>query len=436
MTPTGNFSINKLFKKKQMKYSIMTFLLLTTQFVTAQITWAKSSSNLILTKTINLFEGTAVGSPSVIDEGDTLKMLYAAGGTDTKGRISYAYSLNGTTWTKYNNATPVFDVGGTGNWDSHFLDTPDWLKDGIGYKMYYFGDNDNNAVGGAIGLATSNDGVNWVRSSNQPILLPGNPGEWDGLYIESPSVLYDGVSYFMWYSGIDTSYQVKIGVATSPDGINWTKYAGNPVIDGGSIYSWEGFSVATPTIIKRNNQFEMWYCGVSYYDILDNSTVDTIKIGYATSTNGLNWTKHPANPVMSTYDNPYNINESRGPWTPDVVFRPLENKYYMWYETAYGFGLATANDNFLPTNQINSSTEIFNLYPNPFSSLTTLQTDKLLANATLTVYNSFGQTVQQIKNISGQTVTLSRDNLPSGLYLVRLTQDNKVIAIDKLVVSD
>lgn len=419
-----------------MKYSLTTLLFLTTQLLTAQLTWTKSDSNLIFIKTINVFEETAIGSPSIIDEGDTLKMLYAASGADTKGRISYAYSLNGTTWTKYNNATPVFDVGSIGNWDSHFLDTPDWIIDSSGYKMYYFGDNDNNAVGGAFGLATSTDGINWVRSGTQPILSPGNPGEWDGLYIESPSVLYDGVSYFMYYSGIDTTYKVRIGVATSLDGINWTKYSGNPVIDCDSIYSWDGLSVATPTVIKRNSQFEMWYCGASYYDILDNNNIDTIKIGYATSVNGLNWTKYSTNPIMSTYDNPYNTNEIRGPWAPDVVFRPLENEYYMWYETAYGFGLATSNDNFLLTNDITNSTEIFNIYPNPLFSSTTLKANKFLKNATLTVYNCFGQIVTELKNISGHTITLSRDNLPSGIFFIQLTEDNRIITMQKIIITD
>jgi len=79
---------------------------------------------------------------------------------------------------------------------------------------------------------------------------------------------------------------------------------------------------------------------------------------------------------------------------------------------------------------------LISISPNPFCSLTTLQTDNPLRNATLTVYNCFGQTVKQIKNISGQTVILSRDNLASGLYFVRLTQDSKVIAVDKLVITD
>ena len=76
------------------------------------------------------------------------------------------------------------------------------------------------------------------------------------------------------------------------------------------------------------------------------------------------------------------------------------------------------------------------IFPNPFSSQAVLQADNLLKGATLTVYNCFGQTVKQIKNISGQAVTLLRDNLPSGLYFIRLTEENKIIAVDKLVISD
>jgi D-alanyl-D-alanine carboxypeptidase len=74
--------------------------------------------------------------------------------------------------------------------------------------------------------------------------------------------------------------------------------------------------------------------------------------------------------------------------------------------------------------------------PNPFSMQTTLRTDNALQNATLTVYNSSGQTVKQIKNINGQTVVLLRDNLASGLYFIRLTEDNKIIVVDKLVITD
>lgn len=95
-------------------------------------------------------------------------------------------------------------------------------------------------------------------------------------------------------------------------------------------------------------------------------------------------------------------------------------------------------DNIIYTNSINEEnlSNAFVIFPNPFSTQTVLQTDNPLKSATLTVDNCLGQTVKQIRNISQQTITLNRDNLPSGLYFVRLTQDNKVIAAGKLVIAD
>lgn len=95
----------------------------------------------------------------------------------------------------------------------------------------------------------------------------------------------------------------------------------------------------------------------------------------------------------------------------------------------------TANCFIASVNELVNSNKI-KIYPNPFSSLTILQTDNILHNATLTVDNIFGQTVKQIKNINGQTITFNRDNLANGLYFIRLTEENKIITADKLVITD
>jgi hypothetical protein len=81
-------------------------------------------------------------------------------------------------------------------------------------------------------------------------------------------------------------------------------------------------------------------------------------------------------------------------------------------------------------------TEYTLIYPNPFSSQTTLSTAEQLKNATLTMDNCFGQTVKEINNINGQTVVLTRDNLATGLYFARLTQSNQIIKTVKLVIVD
>lgn len=76
------------------------------------------------------------------------------------------------------------------------------------------------------------------------------------------------------------------------------------------------------------------------------------------------------------------------------------------------------------------------IFPNPFSSQTILKANGIFKNASLTVYNAFGQQVKQINNIKGETVTLYRDNLPSGLYFFRVIQDNKTISTNKLIITD
>lgn len=85
--------------------------------------------------------------------------------------------------------------------------------------------------------------------------------------------------------------------------------------------------------------------------------------------------------------------------------------------------------------EINENNTV-SIYPNPFSSKTILKTDNILHNATLTVDNIFGQTVKEINNVSGQSLVLSRDNLASGLYFIRLAEDNQLIATKKIIITD
>ncbi len=84
----------------------------------------------------------------------------------------------------------------------------------------------------------------------------------------------------------------------------------------------------------------------------------------------------------------------------------------------------------------NVNNVISSVLPNPFNNTTTIQTVRDLNNVTLTIYNSFGKMVKQVTNISGQSVSISRDNLISGLYLIRLSEENRIIAIEKLLIID
>ena len=76
------------------------------------------------------------------------------------------------------------------------------------------------------------------------------------------------------------------------------------------------------------------------------------------------------------------------------------------------------------------------IYPNPFSTETILETEEPFQNVTLTMYNSLGQKVQQLKNVSGTSVVLQRDNLPGGLYFLQLSQDNSILRTMRLLIAE
>jgi hypothetical protein len=83
-----------------------------------------------------------------------------------------------------------------------------------------------------------------------------------------------------------------------------------------------------------------------------------------------------------------------------------------------------------------NSDKNISVFPNPFISSTTIKTFDNLKNAILTIYNSYGIALKQINNISGKTVTLFRENLPNGVYFIRMIDENKTIAVEKLIITD
>jgi photosystem II stability/assembly factor-like uncharacterized protein len=76
------------------------------------------------------------------------------------------------------------------------------------------------------------------------------------------------------------------------------------------------------------------------------------------------------------------------------------------------------------------------IYPNPFSTFTTMKLDKNLKNGALKIYNLIGQQVAELNGLNGQTITLYRDNLQNGMYLVQIIQDKQIIKSSKIIIND
>jgi len=98
--------------------------------------------------------------------------------------------------------------------------------------------------------------------------------------------------------------------------------------------------------------------------------------------------------------------------------------------------ISAVNPEFCTSTKESYPNEHITVYPNPFSTEAILKADNNFKKATLTYYNSLGQLVKQVKNISGETIILQRDDLPGGLYFLQLTQDNHSIKTFKIILTD
>ena len=116
---------------------------------------------------------------------------------------------------------PVFTRGEPGSWDEGSVMQPSVLVVDGHYVMYYAG---FGKQGNGIGRATSSDGVVWTRDP-EPLLTPSE--SWEREHLTRPDVVRTGDGFVMLYGNRSGSNR---GVATSRDGVAWTKFAGNPVI--------------------------------------------------------------------------------------------------------------------------------------------------------------------------------------------------------------
>ena len=52
-----------------------------------------------------------------------------------------------------------------------------------------------------IGMASSQDGISWTTCDNNPVVVPGLPGTWNGNDLRNPRVIYENDTLKMWYHG-------------------------------------------------------------------------------------------------------------------------------------------------------------------------------------------------------------------------------------------
>jgi len=192
-----------------------------------------------------------------------------------------------------------------------------------------------------IGYGLSNaqtDG--WQKYDGNPVMYYGSPGSWDDFNVYAVDVMFvddstsgkpADVKYYMWYSGTSFTRNSKdIGFATSRDGINWSRYVGNPVINNGGFGYWDYERINAPSVLydQEEGVWKMWYAGYSSY-------FAGFGIGYATSDNALAWEKYEHEEDDSIRGLVFDASGFADDFDGYSVFSPevlkINGKYHMWY---------------------------------------------------------------------------------------------------------
>jgi len=248
------------------------------------------------------------------------------------GCASQKEQISKFNWVKYS-GNPIIYEGKKGEWNQMMGD-PFVMRDESMYKMW-FGANmpiDEKKSLTQVGYAESKDGIKWGIHP-EPVLRVGARETYDATVVETPTVVKDETGYHMWYSSVNKfggdgdEGIYRIGHATSNNGINWTKDKNNPVIKAGDLTKgeWNSWASVDPTVIKEDGIFKMWFIGITYNP--PNYETMSYGIGYATSADGSNWELYSNNPVLEVYNGPY---ENK---VINSAFFVLNNeKYYeLWY---------------------------------------------------------------------------------------------------------
>lgn len=228
-------------------------------------------------------------------------------------------STDGSTWS-LNPVTPVFTVGGPGEWDMGGAETPSVVYFNGAWHLFYTGYPDawptNSPFNFRIGHAVSPDGVTWTRDAN-PIAGPSDPAATFYQYIVAepgPAVL--GNTLFVYFSavGVDTTLGTtlqSVGVITTTDGTSWTQPV-QALRPDQTVYprnaNWVGYSTPNATVIA--GQMHLF---VDVANDHGDNTWTQEALHHAWSPNGLTgWTQDPA-PLRGKADFVWTQREIRSP---------------------------------------------------------------------------------------------------------------------------
>jgi len=330
---------------------LLTIANVTTIWAQGPGTWTEYSNNPVFGQGVN--NGPKAYYPNVlIDDnnfsghGDSARYKMWYGTADAQTGL--AISSDGKTWTDLGTLTmPTSGYHATVEYYSNGFAgmntglSPD--RNTMYYRMWYwkatmtYDVSDLRYAESADGKVWHNDQPLQNSSGKVPIVQDTNPRRWNsGSYGPCNNIFYDpntSPHFTMYYDGT-TGGEESIGLAYSDDGVSWWGYDADndgyadPVLTGSSSSTdWDYHFASRCSVLKEGpTDYKMWYSG--------GNTAVHDGIGYATSSDGISWSKYPSgttNKVFHKNDTKY----PGYPWRSSRTYCPSVIKdgdvYKMWY---------------------------------------------------------------------------------------------------------
>ena len=167
-----------------------------------------------------------------------------------------------------------------------------------------------------------------IRVSDKTVITLGGLGCFDEHGIFPMSILRHGDTVYGYISGwsrrVSVSVETGIGLAIShDDGLTFQRIGNGPVL---TASPHEPYLIVDGFVRVYDGTFHMWYIyGTSWKKFSQDQEPDrTYKIGHATSSDGINWTKEEARQVIA---DKLGRNESQA--LPTVI--EIEDQYHMFF---------------------------------------------------------------------------------------------------------
>lgn len=289
------------------------------------IRFQRTKNNPIIPRTPNTFFSIHSANPDFLHFRDKYFLYFRGQNQNSLDQIGAAFiepeNFDGIHWNLFSE-NPIIKVSeNLKDFDSGYILDPATIV--INNKVYLYytahrSDWNDWDIPSYVGIAVSEDGFNFTKSDQNPIIF--------GV---APEIIFFEGSYFLFFQRKNPFGFFEVFYCPSEDGIHFFEENVKKVFWPSKVQgTFDQFSISTIRIWQEKNWFYMIYGGCNkYFDY-------PVAIGLARSRDLLHWERYTKNPILQR--------GKPGTWDEGALWfataHKIDETYYLWYE-GVGTGL-------------------------------------------------------------------------------------------------